>query len=277
MEQNIKIKWAQSAKVFKVLDTNRDVTRTRVCKILQSIDKIGYVPNPIIVNERMEIIDGQARAAALETLGMPIPYIVINGIGDAECKGMNEYNSKWSTNDFIQSYAVGGNTNYQYLQQLLKKYRGFSLTTISAATSLMWMSQKEIRSGKFMCTPKDYDRACKRLDLCSRMATAVREINGQRQYVFLAIMFAADFEDVDNERLVDQVNKYYGRAPSIANISNAFDALSDIYNFRNRGDKVYLREAYDRFMREEYKGRDIIAKREKDRKTQSPQKGIMAQ
>lgn len=62
---------------FKRLDSNRTVKTGRVNKIKQSIEKVGYVQSPIIVNEKMEVIDGQGRLEALKQLQIPVDYIVV--------------------------------------------------------------------------------------------------------------------------------------------------------------------------------------------------------
>lgn len=68
---------------FRVLDGNRAVTATRVNKIKKSIQTVGYIPNPIIINENYEVIDGQGRLQACRELQEPIAFIKVPGIGIA--------------------------------------------------------------------------------------------------------------------------------------------------------------------------------------------------
>ena len=89
---------------FKYLDGNRSVKDGRVNKILNSIDEVGYIPAPIIVNEKMEIIDGQGRLEACRRRKIPISYLVIKGIGINECTAMNINQSNWTINDYIERY-----------------------------------------------------------------------------------------------------------------------------------------------------------------------------
>ena len=55
---------------FKKLPGNRDVKGTQ--KIIDSIETVGYVLSPILVNENMEVIDGQNRLDALRALKLPV-------------------------------------------------------------------------------------------------------------------------------------------------------------------------------------------------------------
>ena len=71
--------------LFKRLEGNRNVLEIRVKRITASIKKVGWIQNPVIVNEKMEVIEGQGRLEALKRLGMPVDYIIVPGIGLDEC------------------------------------------------------------------------------------------------------------------------------------------------------------------------------------------------
>ena len=54
--------------IFRRLVGNRDIPESRISKIVESIQTIGWIHNPIIVNEKMEVIDGQGRLTELQRL-----------------------------------------------------------------------------------------------------------------------------------------------------------------------------------------------------------------
>ena len=109
METEFKIYKTGELCKFKRLLGNRDITESRVSAIIDSIEKVGYQPVPILVNEKMEVIDGQGRLEACKRLGLPIYYIVKNGIGIDECMSMNIKMQNWTIYDFIKSRAEQGN------------------------------------------------------------------------------------------------------------------------------------------------------------------------
>lgn len=117
--------------IFKHLKENRDVTERRIEKIRKSIDSVGYVRNPILVNEKMEIIDGQGRFEVLKEKGYPIEYIIDEGIGVDECRAMNVQQTNWTVMDFVDSFCASGNEDYLNLRRLVDKYGMFNLATIS--------------------------------------------------------------------------------------------------------------------------------------------------
>ena len=74
---------------FGKLKGNRNINEAQVIGIRNSIEKIGYQPVPILVNERLEVIDGQHRLEAARTLGIPIYFIIQKGAGRGEDGGRN--------------------------------------------------------------------------------------------------------------------------------------------------------------------------------------------
>ena len=107
---------------FKKLPANRDAKT--MGKIVDSIERVGYVLSPILVNEKFEVIDGQNRLLALKELGLPVHYMIQPGLGIRECRSLNIGQSNWNTRQFIDSYAEEGNENYVRLKSLLDDYGG---------------------------------------------------------------------------------------------------------------------------------------------------------
>lgn len=77
--------------VFYRLEDNRSVTESRKNQLIASFSA-GEVMCPIIVNEKMEIIDGQGRFEARKALELPIYYIIDPGKNINDCRRMNSYN-----------------------------------------------------------------------------------------------------------------------------------------------------------------------------------------
>ena len=238
--------------LFKRLHANRDVTTSRVNKIINSIKQVGYIQSPIIVNEKIEIIDGQGRYEALKRLGMPVDYIIVKGIGIKECRAMNIYQSNWGALDYIKSYAEDGDTNYIYLNNLYKKYKPLGLTVINnAVTGTAGCDNPAIKNRMFKCSTEDYERAIRLLDFEMEFLQIVRNIKGRMDYVFIAIAFAYNHPDVDNNRLYNVLVEKYERIVAPANIEQALEEISKIYNEKCRN-KVYLGTEYRKYLDQRY-------------------------
>lgn len=245
-----KVQRTSNYNLFKFLETNREVRETQVKKILASIRNVGYILNPIIVNEKMEIIDGQGRYSALKELGEPIDYIVVPGLGIEECRAMNINQSNWTTADYIHSFAADGNTSYKYLEILLNRYRNVSANTVYNAVVLVGeVKSGSIKKGEFICSDEDYIAADERLAYINQFVDIARELVGRRDFFYAAVAFAYSHPDIDPERLKASILKNYRRLPPITNMEDALNGVADLYNYRNtKQPKVYLENDYRRML-----------------------------
>ena len=244
---------------FKDLKGNRTVDKGRVKKILLSMQKNGYIHSPIIVNENMEVIDGQGRLEALRQLGLPVEYVMFKGLTISDCIVLNANTTNWSIMDYIESHADRGNNNYKFLLHLLSKYKEFGLTVvINAITGSSGNNGKVMRSiknGDFKCSGEQYERADELLGYAMRFLKTIKNFpKGATPYICMAIMFAYQIEEVDREKLVEKFDLYYGMAdvPQFIDVDGALKDLTIIYNRRNRQDKIYFEVEYDKYLSGKY-------------------------
>lgn len=239
--------------VFNIMTGNRDVPEIRVRKIKDSIQKNGYIFNPIICNEKMEVVDGQGRLEALKRLGLPVEYIVHPGLTVSDCIVMNAYQTKWTIPDYVDSFAKIGNRNYVYLQNLLEEFSDLPIRVCaSACVDTIGLDPKFIQNGSFVCTEEKYKIARKALKYAQKFSVAMKKINrGNNTYMYTAIMFVYQHvSGVDYEKLQENFEKYYATdiAQNFVNTPDAIKCLNNIYNYRAR-DRVYFESEYDQYCR----------------------------
>ena len=167
-EYEVKIHVTDEYDRFKKMLGNRDTKG--VAKIVESIQAIGQVKEPIIVNENYEIIDGQNRLEAYKQLSLPVYYMVLSGLDIQACRHLNIGQTNWGIDDWILSYAEGGNENYRRLASLMTSYKKrFSLEGIFALANPLTVydsgarARDRVRPGKYILSAKEYDQAVKRL------------------------------------------------------------------------------------------------------------------
>ena len=111
---------------FKLIRTNREIQNGLVARLKQSIQKIGYIEaRPILVNDKMEIIDGQNRFVACKELGIPIVYAVHrNGTSDNKIIAeLNKNQLIWRLGDFIHHFAEQGVKYHCVVRDFEEKYK----------------------------------------------------------------------------------------------------------------------------------------------------------
>lgn len=220
--------------IFKRLVGNRDIPESRISKIVESIQTIGWVHNPIIVNEKMEVIDGQGRLTALQRLKMPVEYIIAEGAGNKECIYMNMNMVNWKLPDFIKSYAEQGNENYQRLLSLMQRYANGNLDIISTAVYRVSKSKhRDIKQGTLQLTEEQYRAAVPRLEYIKPILEEIddKKLPGSVVMLMQTLVYYYDYPEVDKERLRYSVEKYiYNATPWVLN-TDCEKEVENCYNY----------------------------------------------
>ena len=261
--------------IFKRLVGNRDIPESRISKIVESIQTIGWVHNPIIVNERMEVIDGQGRLTALQRLGMPVEYIIAEGAGNKECIYMNMNMVNWKLPDFIKSYAEQGNANYQRLLALMEKYANGNLDIISTAVYRVSKSKhRDIKQGTLQLTQEQYEAAIPRLEYIKPLLDTLdaNKLPGSLVTLMQTLIYYYDYPEVDKERLAYSVEKnIYNATPWVLNT----DCEREVENAYNYGMKLEKKIFIAHLVKEERMRRQVeLNKANQERALERTQKGI---
>jgi hypothetical protein len=113
---------------FKFLSGNRNVDHSMA--IEKSMREFGSLVSVVIVNEKLEIIEGQNRFTAAKRSGEPFYYTIVEGYGIKETRILNQCSKNWSAKDFIKSYAEEGKVGYVKLQELHDMFPELTLANI---------------------------------------------------------------------------------------------------------------------------------------------------
>ena len=246
MKQTNEIKRTNNYDMFKRLEGNRFVDPKKVNKLKKSINEVGYISNPIIVNEKMEVIDGQHRLEALKELGKPVEYIVQKNLDIKEVLYMNINQEKWAMIDYIKSYAELGNESYQRLLDLIELYPLYNLNTIgSALKGINKLGNKQLQKGGLEVSQFEYENAIIKLNYLNRYIPTFKHLLGRTTYFCQAIMVVYDMEKIDRERLLKQISENVRVMIPWSDFNSCLSSIEDIYNkqlnFKNRVDiyKLY--------------------------------------
>lgn len=229
---------------FKLLVGNRSIGEDRIKKIRESLEEVGYVLNPIIVNENFEIIDGQGRFATFKELNMPIDYIIAKGAGVNECVAMNVNQTKWKLEDFIESMADMGKESYIRLLRLMEKFPKFGLNDIECAVSgRMRSTPSELKSGIYRMTEEQYQEAIIRLnraqELYNRLDLKALKSVGSYHVLVRLYIICMDFEQIDMTRLDKVILKGIYTSIPFKDETTCANSISKLYDSGLK-DKKYI-------------------------------------
>lgn len=152
---------------FKIIVANREVDKAHVKRLAESIKKKNLLfIRPLIVNEKMELIDGQHRLSACQLIKQPVYYIKAGGLTKNDIAVLNTAQKNWTRIDFINFYAIEGVPEFKQLAKLINKY---SFMKVSSIISLCTSYQAGLRHGKIELT--NYNRAVTVCEWVSELKT----------------------------------------------------------------------------------------------------------
>lgn len=240
------IKMTKDYSLFTRLEGNRALTKARAKKIRDSIEKVGYIPVPIVVNEKMQVIDGQGRLEALKELNLPVYYIVVPGIGRDECISMNIGLENWKVMDYINSYAETGDASYTNLLSLIQKYseklHTRTILNVSAGT-FDYVPTERIKSGQFEMSMAEYAEADNILEWLSKFNNIFNRIKGHTEHYYSALAFCYKDPEIDNCRIENKLSLRQASLIPVTTTQQALEEIEKIYNHKARTN-TYIKTRY---------------------------------
>ena len=228
---------------FKTLDGNRNVTEKRIAKIMESIQAVGWISNPIIVNENMEVIDGQGRLEALKRLGMPVEYRVVKGLSIRECREMNDANQPWQVNEFVKSFADTGNKSYQRLQQLIDMYHVPVRDILRLMNRDRNLSKARLKTGEWEMENADFGTALKRLPIYTGYMEVFKRFKGNG-LIKKQVSFWLTENAYPHSEIVDFLKQCDPEQIYCSSAERMIECIQKEYNRNKRNNRIHILEDF---------------------------------
>ncbi len=229
--------------IFKRLAGNRYTSENRIEKIIKSIGAVGRLNIPILVNDKLEVIDGQNRLEAFRRMSLPVMFIMQKNLGVDACIEMNKNHSPWTVDDYVDGFCDQNNENYIRLRELHEKYK-LSYAKIDAEINRRANCRTPgtgLKSGKLVMTEADKKYLEKRFTLINDFLSCFPERRRNSRAYFDAARFITRQEDVDLNFLMKRIIKT--PAETFENFQDEAAILtlaSNIYNAKNGGREVII-------------------------------------
>ena len=108
---------------FKLDPTNRSIDPDHLDRLYDAISSKNLLREfPILVRPDGTILDGQHRWKVAESLGVPLYYIVTDGMTTEDVPSTNALVSKWDKSDWLEVWCKKGNPDYLALANFMRQY-----------------------------------------------------------------------------------------------------------------------------------------------------------
>jgi|TARA_Y100000296_G_C5109336_1_gene224288 hypothetical protein len=122
----VKVLCEKNHSKFTLLDDNRDIQVRHVEALMASIRKFGQLM-PIVVNEKMEVIEGQHRLRACSELNIAVAYIVSTKASGKDIAVMNNSQKGWKNRDYLKHFSHYNHYNSSEYKKVQKFFDDYSL------------------------------------------------------------------------------------------------------------------------------------------------------
>lgn len=220
--------------IFKIKEENRQIDTNKVSTLIKQLREDKRQLQPIIVNDKYEIYDGQHRYAALKELGWNIRYFIDSELTTDNIISMNTSQNKWQTPDYLHKQSTENNEYAKTLIEIQEKL-GFTAPVSLRAICSKVINDRAIRLGNYEFTKEQYANGIKKLQWLYNLEkeiTKTRTIASKRalERTLLKIL---DLENINQKRLYDNIIKKYGEKKyKYGNLEECEQALEEIYNYK---------------------------------------------
>lgn len=197
--------------------------------------------NPIIVNEKMEVIDGQHRLEASKQLHLPIYYLVAKTGNISDVQLLNGAVRDWKYEDYLNTYKASGLKDYFILHEFSNKYRipiGVCLELLSGERTNKMDLIQDFKDGKFKVSTKDEaDLIANELETVRRYVDS-SQTKRDRELVN-AVIYVHDKQPVGFLSFLEKLqtnlenNEKIKRQPSVRDYLREFEAVYNKHKSTN--------------------------------------------
>lgn len=218
---------------FSTIEGNRPKNQLHIKRLKASM-KEELLVSPIIVNEKMQVIDGQHRLQASKELNLPVRYIVCYGYGLNQVHRLNQNSKNWQLLEFVEGYADMGMKPYIILRDFVATY-GFGIgSCMDLICSHSGAATVDLKNGNLVI--KNYKKGCLLADYIVEIG---EQFEHYKEQAFIkAVVRVSKKQGFDMETFLRKVQlKPLKKA---THIDAYVGQIEDIYNYKNRN-KLNLR------------------------------------
>lgn len=230
--------------LFKFREDNREkIDVNHVEKLVESIKSKNLLHlRPILVNDKMEIIDGQHRVLAAKKLDVEIYYDIQK---ELDCKDIILMNisKSWSMSDYLNYYCQNNYSEYKKLSEFMIKNNLSLKVSLTIAVGQLQSGFNTFRSGEFKF---EQDIFKQDLDLCWKTINLIKKLNGFSNYTsssrfWKGLIRLIKHPDFEEKKWLANAQKLVTNFSVKATTIDYISMIEHIYNWNNKN-KISLSE-----------------------------------
>lgn len=215
---------------FNDIASNREVDHKHVNKLVAAMRRKNLLHlNPLLVNNNMDVIDGQHRLEAAKILKVPVYYLINDEISKKDIAAINSNQKNWTVMDYINYWAVEKAPGFDKLCSFLSQH-----PMIPPSTALIMLSatgQRDLNGLKNgVVNLTNYDRACQIAEIIKEYRNIIDHAY-DRNFI-LAVHHVVTTDGYDHSIMQAQLEFQSRSLVQCVNSKQYIELLQEIYNYR---------------------------------------------
>lgn len=221
---------------FQTKQGNRELNYLHLKRLISSVKENDLLyANPILVNDKFEIIDGQHRFNVCKELKKPIYYIMVKGLGLNEIQILNANSKNWKMEDYVDGYCSMGMQEYcEFKKYVETTDLGISLLLALLCGSDNSDNTSDLKNGKLKLTHKN------------RALVILQWLNDWSQYYdgckrrsfVLSLVKLYSIKGYNHDKMMQKIKYQSAKLVDSLNTKTYLALLEEIYNFKERQEKL---------------------------------------
>jgi hypothetical protein len=229
---------------FKFIKGNRPINTIHLNRLINSVATDGMLFWIMVVNEKLEIIDGQHRYTICKNGGLPIHYVIKKGYGISEVHILNQTTKNWSLTQFMDSFADQRKMDYEVYRNFKRQYKFNHNEVLALLTGIDHNPSKNdieaFKKGDFKV--KNLKEATCIADKIHSFAPYYDGYN-RRRFIFAIIKLIRKVPAYDHKRMLQKLSYQSAKLQHQTHVEHYLSILEDIYNYRSRSERVIFLKA----------------------------------
>lgn len=224
--------------LFTSFTSNREIDDKHVAQLVKSIQSRNLLCiNPILVDSKMRIIDGQHRLEAARLLKVDIYYIVSDEVDRLDISKLNSNQKNWNAMDYINFHTVEGNPEFLKLSKFINTYPDLKVSVI-----LTIISSKFTRNTNAV---KEGILDVENINFGHQVAQALAVLNEKYRHEFIydsrfpiALARAMQDENFTLETFIKRIDLNPRAFVRCTTTKESYKMIQEIYNYRTSVNKI---------------------------------------
>lgn len=232
---------------LKLMAGNRKINENNLKSLVKNMSHKYYgKANPIIVNEKMEIIDGQHRYNACKILGLPVYFMVRKDKNINDVIILNNSGKSWSNKDYTNANinSVSNPSNhktYERIKEIMDYYKITESTLINILNILKEVNIKKIRDSYKAGTIEITDKEFEYIETFLIDLDDLSDFKKYKSIMFVRAFLSLYRTEGYNHNIMKNKIKFYSKSfkDIIHSAENDYcEMLCDLYNTNNKSYKI---------------------------------------